>query len=766
VRGAKPSHRHHDDGLYDESGRLRCRYPKEVVTGIEGVVEGDAVLPTLANGAIPGEVVSIVREAILLDPYAHSWLAAAGAPPSRFEAAHARMIAETVRLYGTSGTYDPSGRAAITPAAFVAAPHGGATDGPHAAADPWERTSKNQAAVSAQIAAEIARFSLVRGTPPSPIAITTWRQPWVPLWLEWKVTLNGDKTMRGWDLASIDLGAREGDDAPAAALSFEFAGRSPINERLGDALHSGISEWLAAEQQRDLANPPRSQLSDSEEAALGVLNDKMGPVDLVSASLDGIREQLLGIPYVGQVARGPEGPDGKSFPRADALPTPLFGGALRLDALRLVDAFGRTLDVPVSAVRTTSTLEVVGEAASIWLRPRLQHAARWLFRLVDPAHPTTADPLLAPEAFVDQEDPASAVNPVVGFLLPDHVDEALEFFDVGGTPLGQLGHDEITGAVAWEPAPGRPLPPDAGPLAGLDDHTRIAGLLAAGVVQADVNTRATDQRPKPSSLSALLRAVDTTLWTVDTFGAIGSPSIAGLVGRPIALVRATVRLEIPDDVSDVFVAEAGGPDARRAAFTALNQMRFPVRIGALHRSDDSVLGFFVDDDYLHLHVVDQVVTSAALESGRHKGFLGLLGDTPKRVPIAHDYLIDQATLWVRPGQPLRLTLLMLPAGKVHLTSGILPRKALALGDDWVTPGLVKLMPSLRVGPVLVDPAEIRLPLVNLLGDKQTFTRRTGPLTWRDDPIVAATQTALLPRLPHEVQEGWVRVTPGDAEGQA
>jgi len=34
--------------------------------------------------------------------------------------------------------------------------------------------------------------------------------------------------------------------------------------------------------------------------------------------------------------------------------------------------------------------------------------------------------------------------------------------------------------------------------------------------------------------------------------------------------------------------------------------------------------------------------------------------------------------------------------------------------------------------LLVDPEEIRLPLVGLLGDKQTFTRRTGELTWRDE----------------------------------
>ena len=69
------------------------------------------------------------------------------------------------------------------------------------------------------------------------------------------------------------------------------------------------------------------------------------------------------------------------------------------------------------------------------------------------------------------------------------------------------------------------------------------------------------------------------------------------------------------------------------------------------------------------------------------------------------------------------------------------------------------MPSLRVGPVLVDPAEIRLPKVACWARTRCFTRRTGPLTWRDDPIVAASSAALLPPLPHEAQEGWIRVTP-------
>jgi len=96
---------------------------------------------------------------------------------------------------------------------------------------------------------------------------------------------------------------------------------------------------------------------------------------------------------------------------------------------------------------------------------------------------------------------------------------------------------------------------------------------------------------------------------------------------------------------------------------------------------------------------------------------------------------------------------------VHATSGLLPRKGLSLARDWFHAALERLSPSFHVGPVLVDPTGVRMPKVTGLGDKQVFTRRTTPLTWRDDPILAATQTALLPDDPAGLQEGWIRVTP-------
>jgi hypothetical protein len=79
VRGARPNHRHQGDGLYDDKGLLRCRYPRECVAAWRGVVTGAAVVPSLGSGAVPAEVLTVVREAVLLDPYARGWLAAAAA---------------------------------------------------------------------------------------------------------------------------------------------------------------------------------------------------------------------------------------------------------------------------------------------------------------------------------------------------------------------------------------------------------------------------------------------------------------------------------------------------------------------------------------------------------------------------------------------------------------------------------------------------------------------------------------------------------------
>ena len=228
------------------------------------------------------------------------------------------------------------------------------------------------------------------------------------------------------------------------------------------------------------------------------------------------------------------------------------------------------------------------------------------------------------------------------------------------------------------------------------------------------------------------------------------------------MVRARLWLELEDDLDDVDLSDPQARAERQQAYRDFAVHGVPVRIGELTRSDDGLLAFFVDDDYSRVRVVDKVVAELARESGRLRGFLttfGTSGQLPAPLPVTHPYVAADDELRIHLGQTVTLTLLMHPAGAVNLTSGLLPRKSLRLARDWVAPGLVAMSPSVRVGPVLVDPKNVRMPKVAALGQDQTFSRRDTPSTWKDDPILAATQAALLPDDPAVAQEGWIRVTP-------
>jgi hypothetical protein len=317
--------------------------------------------------------------------------------------------------------------------------------------------------------------------------------------------------------------------------------------------------------------------------------------------------------------------------------------------------------------------------------------------------------------------------------------------------------------VTWEIAPGRTdVPPAAGPTDDPDVAHHRVGWIAAGLVAADATARqGTPDRPETeSALSAMLRAIDTTLWTVDPFGSLGREHIAGLVGRPIAVVAARLSLDVHDDTAERTYGDETLRTGRAAAYQAVSALELEIRLGEVTRADDGLLGYFVDDDYSHLHLVDRIIAAEALPSGRCRGPLAIEGPPPDQpVPIDHPYVDPAGVLRIHPGQVVRLTLLMHPGGKVHLTSGMLPRTSRALARDWVEPGLKALAPSLRVGPLLVDRDKVRLPKVASFPAEQLFTHRDTPVSWRDDPILAATQSALLPDQVPEVQEGWVRIAP-------
>jgi hypothetical protein len=718
----------------EANGVLVCRLSDQISRGHSGILAGAELLTSLGTAAIPDEILALARESLAEDPFLSNWRTnrakAGGADSSQ---ASIRYLAESAIAHAYYSA-DDSRLSALTGAAVTS-------------------SSTRQKATEG-----LLRASLSDGVWAHPEGVTIWGQPWRPLFCDWEVTL-GLVPPTGWELIGTDLEPPT-DELLTASETLTFQGRSPLAAGAAGTIAAGLDRWLTEERQRDIGG--HGLADPSTENALAGLRDSLRQLDLMSLALDGIREQLLGLSYDRGLLHkdSDQAEDGTRQAVVSALPRLLAEGLITMTSARLVDAFGRCVPLPLDRVLVPERLRYGGDGVMLY-RPRLSPPSRWRFDLVD-ATSASADAALAR---VDQADLTAQVNPVAGFLLPDHLDESLEVFATDGRPLGELLHDPFSDAVSWQISPGRTdVAPAAGPTDDPDITHHRVGWIAAGLVAADAKARqgTPNRSGAESSLSALLRAIDTTLWTVDPLGSLGTEHIAGVVGRPIAVVTARLALDVQRDVDDRKYTDDSLRTGRQAAYDALAQESFEVRLGEVTRSDDGLLGYFVDDDFSVFHLVDRVIADEALPSGRGRGVLDADSTDPLApVPIdpALPYIDAKGTIRIRPGQTVRLTLLMHPGGKAHLSTGILPRTSQALARDWVQPGLATIAPSLRSGPLLIDADKVRLPKVASFPAEQLFTHRDTPSTWRDDPILSASQSALLPGTQPEVQEGWIRIAP-------
>ncbi len=737
LQGLQRSLRHGYDGRFAADGTVSCRVSGQVPTSYAGVVDGYELVLPLPNGGIPPECDDLLRELVLDD---------------------VSRIDEVSQYVAGRLAFDPSFvRDRLGAEWLLLQPW---TFSPFA---PWP---------------QLLAPSVRNGMLASPIARTTWTPAWVPLFLEWEATLTVDDRLDVWSLGEVDLDvAANHPPLPVDAAPTMVRGRTLMTSAAARQFAAQVQAFVAAEDQRPADAKVLHADEDEALAAVGAAGDQL---DLLSAGLSGIREQLLGLDpaAVGRTTARADGT--RVLPAPTTSPLLIRAGSSVLSRLRVVDAFGQIVELPperlVVAQRLQPAIPAAGDAPPpALLRPRLTRPARLDLRFVDPAAPDGAEP--AP-AVVDQSDPAGTVSPVCGWLLADHLDGSLEVYDAAAEPLGMLLED-VDGHVVWEGAPGLPGPAGAppAPVRPDDSGARHVVRMAAGLVAADSRQRAesaarpaSDGTTPESALAALLRCIDTTLWSIDPFGTTGTEYVAGLVGRPLAVARMTIRLSVRDDLGAGADAELELDDAarsaRRAAYDTLAARQIAVRLGELTRTDDGVLGYFVDDDYSRFTPVSPEVLAAARAGGRQVGQLSVLGPSsaaaPDVHPVSHPYVDDtEQPLAIRPAQLVRLTVVTVPGGGVHATSGVLPRVAAQMAREWVSGPLQRLSPSFRVGPVLLDPTTVRLPKTSGLPQDQAFTARTDPQSWRDDPISAATQTALLPDTAPVLREGYVRVATSD-----
>jgi hypothetical protein len=348
-----------------------------------------------------------------------------------------------------------------------------------------------------------------------------------------------------------------------------------------------------------------------------------------------------------------------------------------------------------------------------------------------------------------------STSPVCGYLMPDHLDGALEFFDIDGSDLGFIRPDPAAGII-WEDAPGVPS------TVGVTPERAVPNSFHAGIARGLLDWGTADiQFPggRETALAAILRTIDSTLWSVDPFGHIGDEHLALLVGHPVAVMRAKLHVEVDETIAPAMI----------------QSMQIPVRLGALTHWQDGLLGYFVNDDYDTLHIADPVIAGFAREIGPGSGFLqpiDLVADfaetfaddiagnaTTGNSPVNHPYVDISGVLWVQPNQDVTLTMLVEPLNSVFVTAGLLPRKDVGMRREWVTDALSKLSPTFRFGPVLLNPQAIRMPVANEIQGNWSWDHRTDITDWADDPVTNATPDAIIPADPATGSEGWLRLSP-------
>jgi hypothetical protein len=385
-----------------------------------------------------------------------------------------------------------------------------------------------------------------------------------------------------------------------------------------------------------------------------------------------------------------------------------------------VDAFGQYLDLLGSSAGTPAdssrvlvgtSQAVEGAPGLVALVPRFNARARVLMRY------TSADGSL--------RDADTAVSPLCGFVLPSPIDGSLEFFDANGTALGRIRADERQGA-AWEEDPGQPASFGRKPSTVIANPFlgKVADALLAWDLQLAVGRNGGP--PAQTALAGLNQLIDTTRWTVDPTGATGDEHLTLLLGHPVAVMRAAVKIDVQGT----------------AAHSDANATAVPVKLGTLAHTQDGLLAYFVDDDYTRVHAVDPAVGSFAPPGGE---------------PLTTGFVDLSPSFDVQPEQAVDLTLLVTPGADVHVTTGLLPQKQIGMRREWVSNPLATLTPNWRYGPVLLDEKVTRIPVASDVRGIWTWYHRPDPTSWQPDTIVNADTTAVIAEGRVVVEHGWIRL---------
>ena len=717
LRGAGRSLRHGGDGRWSSDGKLLVRHPGQLGKGWRGVLRAADVLPALPSGAIPPEATALAREAVCVSPHLSSWLArlAAGRSGAAPDAAGpvakayaARIDAEHLLRYDVSGAYST---VATTTAAA------------QPVVDAVWRPGDAKADAT-KLSAAIRVHSLWDGVEPSPVGVTAWAQPWAPIWLEFTVdvhsTAASDETARAWTLSQTDLVPGEGTDPAAAPAVRTVSSRVPLTTGVAAALGGAVAAYVSDEAKRDTKGV--GEIDDTMSDRLALLGEVAGSPDLLGAALDGVRNRLLGLPARSVTAKAADGTSLKPAP--DGLPQLLAAGMAKLTAVRVLDAFGRVLDARSRDRDGAAAPDRAGRAGCAAAAAALHRAGTradcgWSVpRRSDPGTRSTRSSTRPSRRRWSTRWPASCC-PTTS-TSPSRSSRPTARRSASCSPAARRtrGRRRRVGAGARSPG-ARSTPRPAVGLAAAAGAARPPRRRDGR--RRRRRARRADRRDRTwagreSALSAL--PAGRRHHAVDRRPASGAGS-AELAAdrRPPGRGRPRRRSSSTSPTTSTCSSlDAAGRAARAAAYADLaRRCGVHVRLGEMTRPDDGLLAWFVDDDFTRARLVDRVVRRPG---PRGRPAIGATSRRGAQTPIDPGASIRSATRTSSPrtssrcgaGVPRIVTLLMVARGARSTSPAAWCRARRRRSRGRGSPrAWTRLVPSIRVGPVLVDPGDVRLP---------------------------------------------------------
>jgi hypothetical protein len=659
------------------------------------------------------------------------------------------------------------------------------------------------------------------------IGFSVWaKQPWNPFALEWSIEFFPRKEQnnlkpedRDYHPDFITSNYRLGDDADLELLP----GQQPIEK--AESIYTGSSLLtphaklqLQEQLKKFLENRPKEGVAENDPV-LAELQEVSRKLDesgfhALAQSLNGFNEALLmrkqtlqlpiadpfgfddAQPFTGAV-QAAVGNQNRTAPQPHNDFNPIRAGVLKVLDLRLVDTFGRTQTLKLQDNRlfAAEAIRTRGNPHLVSLPPRLAQPARLNFRWL------AADRGGATSADEPEMNDHPAMTPLCGWLILNNLDSSLMVYDNTGQPLGSINK-----RCEWSPPPGLNQStgdPIKNPhLKTLVDHLRRQGEKYFG---------------------HFLTALEDALENIDPENFAQHEALALLMGRPIAVVRAALDLELRglpaiNEDWNVFrldlerdLRSEEDPSARpaRRDTDKFTHVRFPIRLGDERQLNDGLVGYWkevwsaggktchYEDNRFYVHACDtaQVLKTdlAAMPiADKLKPALTALlensGGTVKRHCLLARFP-DGDRIWqllrdkgvieelkrdarlcsaaCEPGlfqtvddPPQKLTMLVDPRGAVHAISGVLPAKAIHIPPDQFTEALQRMAVTFLSAPVVTSQGKLNLPLPAEPGLAWSWLAKSGN-GWVTSDIGPANLQATWNEQ-QEIREGWLRLGKKDS----